>query len=339
MRVVKSDIRKWVPCEGNRYRSEEGYEIQPKVVEELCKFNGVPATLVSVDKRFKTTTAHTVLSQVLEKEPMFVLSEEGDVLNALNPKSSFMSDDQFEKVVDDVQSLGFKDVKTTKLGASLRATIQLPSDDKNQFFNNDFFEKRVIVERLAEGGMFLNVELLRKVCTNGQLVADAQFKKTLHRVSVDTDLLKTFLADTTEFSISDYFESLWNKNGEPVIASVADYFGMKKTLTAFVGEDMADVVYPSDIITEFYNNQDIDVQSLSRTMQAKLPSGLSYYDAFNFLTHGVKMAEEKDLKLELEVAAWAKPSKLTQLKQSDLIFKGAPYFSPEKILALRGDVK
>lgn len=296
----------------------------------ICKFYGIPAALLNVDKRFKTHTFNDVLrSATLELQVL----RDGDKVQVLDPKSSFVDDEQFDEI-QTMLSGRYESIEKADHGFESRLTIVLPKDYQESFMG-DVFEKQLVVSRRPEGGLSYGLQVERLICTNGSMVSDKAVFQTIRKPAGNEGVMSELFGAIENVSVNEYLQGLFMNQGEFVPCSVADMSEMSAAVVRLTGEDLSP--YPLDKIAEVYANQDIDINKLSRQNLAKLPSGFSYYEAFNVMTHAVKAAEDT-LENKIEVAKFYKHSRMKALSSTGVVFQHAPTFSTEFKHELMGDV-
>lgn len=335
MKIINTDVRGWKHEQG-QYVTGEGLVLSKKQIKEQCEYSSVPTTLVNIDDRFGLDTTLQVLRATSTGiERLLVSDDEKQVLSVLDPKSKFTQDDEFMSIIEGIKNKGYEDVKLANNGGSIRATFEAPSNDTDSVLG-DIFRRRVIVERMAQGGVYCSAALLRLACTNGMLVADSQYREHFRKEVSEARMLDNFQR-VMSLNTTDYFQKMFSKDGKWFDASVADYMGMRQTLINICGKEIADSYFPTAPIFEHYSSQNIQVDKIARPVQAKLPAGVTYFDTFNILTNGIKRAEDITLKQEVEVGRWARPSYLKQLREADIAFHGRPKFPEAVIQRLKGD--
>lgn len=314
------------------YETPEGVRFTDGPLKKVCEYYGIPSTLLNVDKKFGTDTLGQV-AVVHAPTIKYVLTEEGDV-QVLDPRSVLMEEKEFTEALSIASELSGIE---PKLATPNYAKFELPALDSDDFMG-DIFKRSFSIERLPQGGVSLATNLLRLICTNGMTIPDSQYKSLIRSAKLDKTVVGAFWDAVNNFDVDGYFKALFFRDGVPVIASVADYFGMHDTLSRLTEDpDFADLLFPKDPIKDFYSDQNIDLSKMARTSLNRLPSGIAYYQCFNILTNGAKQAE-RNLENELKVADWCRPSRLNQIKASDLVFKGMPHFGMETIKSRMGDI-
>lgn len=336
MKIVNTDIRGWRPTQSG-YITPEGYELTSKQVERQCKFLSVPTTLLSIDNRFGLDTTLQVLRAASTgTERLLVSDDDLVVYSVMDHRSRFMGDDEFHSMLDTLKKKGFEDLRVSERDGSIRATFTFDSNESDSVLG-DLFKRRIVLERLPQGGVYSTASLLRLACTNGMLVADSQYREHFRKEVNEKKMLDNF-DRALNLNTLEYFEKMFSKDGKWIEASVADFMGMRQTLEAATTPEIAGEFFPIKPIQEHYEAQNIEVFKMARPVQAKLPAGVTYYDAFNILTNGIKRAEKLDLSDEIEVGKWARPSYLKQLRESDIAFHGKPNYPESMIDRLRGDI-
>jgi hypothetical protein len=274
--------------------------------------------------------------RVAAPEVNILTSDDRENVQILDPKSKYVSDEEFAQSIEIIADELGTEPEIRKVGFNTNVSFKLPMVDTDNFLG-DLFSKGVTLTRLAQGGLNLQTDLLRLVCSNGMTLADPQFRCLLRNGIMSKPISTAFIDSASNFNVDTYFKSIFSKNGTYIDASVADYLGMKDTLSKISSEEVGDILYPIEAIENFYAAQDIEIGKLSRKNLEKLPSGLKYYECFNILTNGAKQAE-RTLDNEMAVADWFKPSRMSQLKQSNLRFEGIPEFSRDVIKMRMGDI-
>lgn len=319
------------------YKTVEGLELSDSQVREICKYFSVPETLVNVDAKFGTTTALDVLNKTKFVDGVEVIMEGDKIVSVLDPKSKFVTDLNFDTLISSVCDMGLEVSNTKVNGAQKRVTFDLV-DVATDTFMDDVFKRQIHIDRLGSGGLMFNSAFLRLTCTNGMLVPDKETSKLIRSGRVSQDQLNNWVGTMGALDVETWFKKKLFIDGSPVDASVADYMGMRSLLQHLTDEDTADFYFPMYNIVEFYEKQDVDVTHTPREILKNLRSGLSYYDCYNILTHGVKQAEELTLEDEIKIAGWVKPSTLrynhTMLGRN---IQGMPHFDRNIVQILKGD--
>lgn len=333
--VINLNPRNWKKVD-NQIVAEDNRIVELEVQKQLLDFYGVPGTLLNVDKKYGTNTVLEVLRNVPKIDEMQVLTDEDKIVSVIDPKSKFISDDDFNKMCEKLNEAKLNAVEVKNSKGTRQMSYELEATDDDNFIG-DLFKRKVLVERKNTGGVYMSLDLLRLACTNGMLVNDKQFYKFSRVNPFEDAAMKAYMSDMHAMSLKDYLNSLWYKDGELIGASVADFIGMKKTLEQITDSDVADMYFPMDPILNHYGSQGIDVESINNNLRSRMPSGLSYYDVYNILTNGVKQAVDITLEDRIKVAAWTTPSRIRQVKQSAVHFEGRPHFDMNLVESLKGD--
>lgn len=351
IRAIQSPIAGWTKTEdGKGFMTGEGYRLDEPVLRRICQYNRVPADLIKVDQKHGTNLTQQVLELVMgNKVPTVTVDDvKGQILSTIDPRRSWVPDEIFIDMDLDRMILNAgidAGSQENNSGAMRKKTYTFISndDDPEYQFMGDVFKKQLIIERQAEGGLLVTFGLLRQICTNGSMTNERAFRKQFKSVEIGGADVQNWIQllgqKVLELPLSGYLHEMWTDNhGEMLKASVQDYLGMKNTLKKVTDENVADLLFPVSPIEEHYGNQGIDIYKLTRSQRDTIPSGVTYYDSFNFLTNGIK-AKGDDIELgeKIEVASWTKPSRLDKLRNSSVAYKGMPHFSPEQIHRLAGD--
>ena len=351
VRAIQSPVAGWKRTDdGQAFMTGEGYRMEDNVLKRICQYNRVPTALIDVDHKHGTNLTQEVLGLVMgNKVPTVTIDDQnGQVYSTIDPRREWVPDEIFIDMDLDRMLLdtGIEaDCEDKTHGATRKKTYTFISreDDPQYQFMGDTFKKQLIIERLDEGGLLITFGTLRLICTNGAVTNERAFRKTFKTVELGATDVQNWVQllghKVLELPLSGYLHELWTDNhGELLKASVQDYMGMKNTLKKITDGDVADLLFPMTPIEQHYEAQGIDVHKLDWAQRSSIPSGVTYYDSFNFLTNGIKaQGDNLELGEKIEVAGWTKPSRLAKLKNDMLSYKGAPYFSPEQIHRLAGD--
>lgn len=297
------------------------------------QFYGIPHTLHTVDKKFKTDTFREVLQAAAQELTLLV---EDDKIQVLDPRSRFLNDNEFDQLISLTENITGKQVKQNKNKFQRQAVVALEQTDTDSFLG-DIFEKTWTITRRAEGGLSFSTDIIRQICTNGAKIQDKQFYGFIRNSTVDNAFLTSFHDTANGFSVEAYLSQLFTHNGTPVQCSLADLKEMHQCLLDLTEDNLADVLFPIEAITAFYAMQNIDVNSLPRKYLDKLPTGLTYYQAFQILTNGTKSMVEKTIDNEIKVSNFAKPKRIQNMKDVDLHWEGIPQFTSLQLQTWMGD--
>lgn len=350
LKVIEAPVQNWTQNEAGKRVTGGGYELNDNVLKRMCQWNKVPTDLLNVDAKHHTDITKQVLGLTFgDKAPSLVVDgETNKVLSYVNPKSQWIPDEVFidmdlnRMLLDSGHEFEEED-KAYGAGRKKTFTFLSKDDDPNYTFMGDVFKKQLIVERLDEGGLLVTFGILRLVCTNGSTANEKMFRKIFHQIRLGDDALRTYIpqfaAQIADLSLSHHLHDLWtDRQGNMLKASVQDYMGMRNTLKAITDEENAELLFPMDPIYNHYDAQGIDIKKLTYSQRDMIPSGVNYYDSFNFLTHGIKAKDgELDLGEKIKVAAWSRPSRLNKIKNSSIDYKGEPFFSEAQIHFQSGD--
>lgn len=339
MEVVTTRVKDWSENKDG-FVTGEGLQIDKDQSQKLLSYYQIPGTLLNVDKNFKTDTALQVLKSVPNASVVNLLvdTDAQRLLSVQDPRSNFFNDEEFGNYISDLEGKGMQFKKDSHPNGSFTAIIELPVKDSDNFVG-DLFQKKVILERLPEGGMHVAFGLLRQACTNGMLTRDKEFNM-LSRKKLAAETVVASIADSVlSLNLNEYFENLWKKDGEFFQASVEDFYQMKRCLASKTSENIASVYYQVEPIEQHYASQGIELKNINGKLRSRMPAGLSYYNCFQILTNAAKNIENPTLEDKIDIAKFAAPSKIKQLKDSDIKFQGQPKFEEHLVEELMGDAE
>lgn len=337
VKVIESDFSQWTKKNSDLI-TEGGIKFEASKRKTLCAAYSVPATLIGIDNKYKTDTLTEVLNLVIKDPVKLLINEDNnDVLSVINPNSVFIDDNTFDSFIQDTEkAVGIKAIVSTNTAGEKFATFPIEIEDKDNFFG-DVYQKRIILTRLNCGGLALDTSMLRLICTNGAMVADKQFRSVSRKAVFSDAEVRKYTSDLLALKIADYMKSLWTYKGELIQASVADFMEMNTFLSKNVDPDTADLFLPTAPIEKFYEDQQIDLSTLPLSLKSKLPSGLDFYSCYNILTNGIKKAGVLERQQEIAMADLARPSRIHQISQTNIMVKGKPQFDQKKVKELMGD--
>jgi len=306
----------------------DGLSLQ-KQIPTIGEIYGIPAALHNVDKKFKTHTFRDVLMAASEGTLHCIV--EDNKIQVLDPKSAFMEDSQFDELIELTEKVTGLQVNQKKHGFQRSAVVKLKDKDSDHYLS-DAFSRNWSITRRAEGGMNFSTGIVRLACGNGMMVADKQFSGFLRTADkVDQLYILGFHDNADAFSIESYFQNLFAPNGVELPCSVAEMMEMHKCLRDLTNDDLPNMLFPIEAVRDFYTAQDIDISNLARKYLEKLPTGLTYYQALQILTHGAKQMAEKTIANEIKVARFCAPPLMMAKQAVDLQYQGTPHFSADQL--------
>ena len=416
--ILKVPIANILPDhnEKNSYRLNKDLVMNKAVQFDVCKYYGIPATLINVDEKYHTNTFLDVLNRSKFNSISFLIntdllnnhldnksngsnmllskdssngnsagtlkpdasqsavspinvspSKVSPIVSVIDPRSHYFTDSEFDSMIN-LFSESFKSV--TKIdpsnnlkvryeslheevplngNASKSVVIDFPDPSSVSFDTDngkeDFYKKQIILSRLPQGGVSLNSSVLRLACTNGMYVRskDLSFQSRVNLLQASD--FQSILLQIQSMDIQKFFHSLFFNKGKLLPASVSDFMDMSHTLSTILSKSietpasLVDSYFPIQPIFDFYAAQDIDITTINSKLRSRMPSGLSYFEVFNFLTNGVKRASNLSLSDMLDVSKYASPAKIRQLNDSFVNFSGAPSFDEKLVKTCMGDLK
>jgi len=275
----------------------------------------------------------------------FVFDESDNPVSVVHPSRQFITDDQFyNQIVNSFHGVSDKAKTYYDNQGNLchRFTISdhltLPAP-----LNAELFSAEGIIERNATGGMAFSAGLLRLACTNGSTVNEKGFHwDNLNSLSEIQDAL----ASVSFPSLSNVIIGrITDKTGTLINASVNDVLHLSNICRSHHDESASlydpNQHFPIDHIREHYINQpeEIDILSSSTKTLKALPSGLTYWDAYNCATSFARTCPERQ---KVEVSATnCLMSKKKDLGpgESGFHYSGtAPAINPSVLQRLRGEI-
>lgn len=339
-RVIDSDVASWAQPEtgSSLLLKDEDLVVAPGVQKDMCKFYGIPGCLPDVDAKHHTHVVKDVMMATTNEKVQFLVEEgKRDVVSVIDPKSTFITDDEYGKMLEHFGQAGMNMEEFKSGPGGISNHVMMENQDANIL--GDIIKKRMILERLPQGGVYLSAGLMRMICTNGATVKEKELSAIRRNGIFDKESLDGFIKAIGAFDLDAYLKSKWFVDGKPVEASVADYYGMRSTLAKFTDPEVASSFFPTEPITDFYKSQGIELSSLNNNLRNKIPSGLSYYDVFNILTNGIKQVKNHSVETDIEVAKWGFGSRILGIRQIEqgLKFTGKPTFLADEVRRLKGD--
>lgn len=313
--------------------TSEGHELNDKNLKDICSYYKIPQTLLKIDNRYGTTTFFDVLRKAVP-EVSYRTHDKGVVI--MDPLSRFVELDEFMPLVESVTKETGIIPEQFSQGLSERVEWNLDQEESDTVFG-DAFQRKIIIERLPQGGVSYSTGVLRLICSNGCRLMDSTHSKLARRNLFAEREAKELINATQNCSLEEYFKGLFTIDGEPMPASVAHVRAMKSTLARIINEDVAAMHFPMEQIKVTYEEQGIDLDRTNSMLLERLPSGLAYYEAFNILTHGAKMAEQT-LDTQVEIAKLARLSRMKLIKQLMTSARQAPYFTEIQKKRWMGDL-
>lgn len=335
-KIVETKVSDWKkPESGSAIEVANGVFLQTLEQTQMCKYYGIPGVLPKVDAAHHTSVVKTVMEATTNNPVKFLIEEETNhVISPIDPRSEWISDDQFSTMYQKTTGLGYApELISSKWGDSaFKVRFENGAD-----VLGDIIHKEMIFERLPQGGVVTSMALLRQICTNGAVIPEKETSELSRRRPFEEEEIQQYIAASSQFDLDAYLRGKWFKDGEPVEASVGDFYGMRSLLMKATDKETADISYPTAPIVDFYKAQGVELAKINNNLRNRIPSGLSYYDCFNILTHGMKQATHRSFELDSEVAGWGFGKHIKGLRQTEIAVRGKPQFDPAEIRRLRGD--
>lgn len=314
------------------FLTETGVTLEERHMKDVCDYYGIPATLIAVDRKYGT---HTLLDVMQSKKLEVGYNEANGSIEIQDPRSVFVEDKVFEGILGQFADLVKSDPKVTATGLTISAVWELPESTEEVF--GDVFSRQLKVERLRQGGIACATALTRLACTNGMVVAEKGHNRVFRKGVMPKGVASEAVATTLALSLNDLFQSLFYVKGQPVEASVYDIREMKRCLSNITDTEVASSYFPMEEIGNVYQTQGIDIDKTPADLLKRLDSGFTYYEAFNILTNGAKMAEQS-LQNHITVAKFYRPSKMKLMKELQQTVERVPVFTENIKKRLMGDL-
>jgi len=275
-----------------------------------------------------------------------VLDESDQPVSFVRPSRQFITDDQFyNQIVNSFHGAHPDKTRTyydRKGNLCHRFTVadNLPIPAP---LNAELFSAEGVIERLSTGGMTFSAGMLRLACTNGSTVNEKGFHwDNLNSLSEIQDALASIsFPSLTNVIIS----RITDKTGSLINASVNEVLKLSKSCQRFHDESASlydpNQHFPIDHIREHYINQpeEIDILSASGNTLKALPSGLTYWDAYNCATSFARTcANRQKLEIEATNGLMGKNKDLGPGKEGYHYTGTAPAINQTILQRLRGEI-
>lgn len=330
--MQKTSTLEWKFAKDGGFITETGAILGERHMKDVCNYYGIPATLIAVDRKYGT---HTLLDVLQSKKLVVGYNEVEGVVDIQDPRSVYVENKEFEEILGQFADLVKSDPKVTSNGLTMSAVWELPESTEEVF--GDVFSRQLKVERLRQGGVACATALTRLACTNGMVVAEKGHNRVFRKGAIPKGVANEAVATTLSLSLNDLFKSLFYVKGQPVEASVYDVKEMKRCLTDITDSEVAASYFPMEEIGNVYQAQGIDIDKTPADLLKRLDSGFTYYEAFNILTNGAKMAEQS-LQNHVTVAKFYRPSKMKLMKELQQTVERVPVFTENVKKRLMGDL-
>lgn len=311
----------------------DGVSMEPHF-KDIERFYRIPAALHNVDKNFGT---HTYLDVVKAATPELKLLVEGDKMQLLDPKYTFIEDAVMDAAVDTIEkNLGVQaEVHNGTFQRDVVVKLKMEDDDH---YLNDAFSRHWTLTRRPEGGVSLSSSIVRLSCTNGMVMPDKQFTIKSRTALPTIEATRELHATVSLLKVAEYLEALFTQDGEQVPCSFADMLDMQKCLIDLTDDpEFVEGLFPVEGVKLFYTAQGIDTTKLARKWLDKLPTGLTYYQSLQILTNGAKRMTAPTIENQVKVARFCAPKRMKNLKDTNLQWSGAPKWDTTDISHWMGD--
>jgi len=326
---------------------------------QLINFNGLDRDLV---EDFTTALGHPKMTRYLDHfgfnlldymvqsshvDSLSVVFDESDQpVSFVHPSRQFISDDQFyNQIVNSFHGQNPDKTKTyyNRQGNlchrfTIADSLNLPAP-----LASELFSAEGVIERMSTGGMTFSAGLLRLACTNGSTVNEKGFHwDNLNSLSEIQDAL----AHVSFPSLTNVIISrITDKTGSLINASVNDVLRLSNSCRRHHDESASlydpNQHFPIDHIREHYINQpeEIDILSASTNTLRALPSGLTYWDAYNCATSFARScANRQKVEVEATNGLMSKKKDLGPGKEGYHYTGTAPAINRSVLQRLRGEI-
>lgn len=282
------------------------HPVSNSALSDLSSHYRVPSALYGFQERSKVQFLEPIL-KTLPDITAVLDDDEYQVRAIVHPKKEFVSDEQFQHAADILSRIDTEEFKILDI---------------------DHWRYKGNVERPLQGGLLVNVALLRLACMNGATVSHSSYKKTFSAMPPVNYLKSLRLASPVEF-LNQVF-------GNDRLASVTDLEEMAKVSSV---ENPLDY-FPLDKVYHHYlEKANLDLKKTSKELKKFLSSGLSYFNCFNILSYVTTHYAKPSFELNRNVGSFLsvsslKENEIRKLSQSQIT---APVFDSKAIEHLRGD--
>lgn len=297
----------------------DGVLIEPDTINAICAKTKIPKALINVDEREGTDFFNTLLNT---RTGYSTVVEDNKVVGFVKDDSTFLSKEDVKFSADLIAH---------KFGSEVlqrRNFLYVPISDSTNILG-DLYRKEIILSRNVTGGLNVGLNILRLLCTNGSEVVERSVRKHL-ATGINQAQLDPLYDTFSSYSIKNLIMSaMLDSSGKMIEASVADVLKFSDMLTPY--SDVTGVHAIADDVVSQYLANGVDTKKYSRRELENLPSGISYYKAYNILTADARSCDlsEQD---RVTIGSYLHPK--NQLVASS--FK-APVFDDERISVLMGD--
>ncbi len=282
------------------------HPVSDSALSDLSSHYRVPSALYSFQERSKVQFLEPIL-KTLPGITAVLDDDENQVIAIVHPKKEFVSDEEFLHAAEILSRIDTEEFKILDI---------------------DHWRYKGNVERPLQGGLLVNVALLRLACMNGATVSHSSYKKTFSAMPSDAVLKLLRPASPSEF-LNKVF-------GNDRLASVADLEAMANAS----GVSEPSRFFPIDKVYNHYlQASNLDLKKTSKELKKFLSSGLSYFNCFNILSYVTTHYAKPSFELNRSVGSFLsvsslKENEIRKLSQSQIT---APVFDSKAIQHLRGD--
>jgi hypothetical protein len=293
-----------------------GIPVSEDAQKTLCEQQRVPYTLFGFQDRTPVPIIEPVL-QTLADLKAVIDTDKNTIESFVHPNKEFVSDEEFQLVKETLDSQIMKEF---------------------DLFGLDVFTAQTGVSRPLTGGITFNQDLVRLACINGLKVFHPQCS-THFRTLPDLKTTNTAIEKVTDFDSESFMTSVFGTDCQRP-ASVTDLLNMASA--SGLPKDEIGSYFPTELIRTHYLNKGYDIDKLSSKTLSNLKAGVSYYDAFNFLTYVISHKIPQSERLERQIYAAKFLSKKAAKDYEHLLLADAkvtaPVIDPALIVQLKGDV-
>lgn len=291
-----------------------GMPVTKSAVKDLCAQRKVPYGLFAFQERTPIEIIDPIFKSLGDLKAVI---KDDEVKSFVHPSKEFVSDENLALIEEKVQALELPDFS---------------------LFGFDTFSSKGKVTRPLTGGVNISLGITRLVCSNGATVFHPACS-TSYADMPNLTVTGNALEKLKEFTPEEYLNSVFGDKSQLRPASVLDLKSI--ALASELPEDELSLYFPLSLVREHYAQKGYDIDKLSTKTLSQLPAGVTFYDAFNFLTYVISHKIEKDKVTDAQIRASKFLGRASAKDYEHLLLAGtkieAPHIPGNLIVRMKGD--
>jgi len=250
----------------------EGCQLTDEQIKMFCAVMCIPYTIYQFDIKYGSDLMSTALKAVSIKPS--IIQENNRVLAVVPKGRTFVDLNHLESFSRRV----FPDLTFNTVNDSTLVSRPIKCKD---LVVGDVFYKEIQISSRFDGGLNLNLNLVREICTNGCMIHERGLTQSFSTSQVNKDSVINFINRINKFDFTAYIRSkMFDSDG----AIPADLNSLLLFYEFLHNKQKSGINCIFLNVREKLDNMGVDICKVSLSERKAYKLDISYYDLFNILT-------------------------------------------------------